>query len=202
MRTRGTLLALAMTGLLMLPAGAWAHTAGKHHAGAKQYGHGGDSNFVKKAAETNLAEIDMAKLAADHAQSDQVKQFADRMVRDHTQANDELSQAAQKSGATVPSEPNAKQKAEADKLAKLNGAAFDHAYMQAQVKGHHEAMALLSGYAKTGKDADLKAWAQKTLPTVKDHGREAQQIASAVGGSKSRHASAKKHRSARHASAT
>ena len=51
-------------------------------------------------------------------------------------------------------------------------------WLQAQVKGHHEAMTLLSGYSKSAKDADLKAWAQKTLATVKDHGKQAQQIAS------------------------
>lgn len=157
-----------------------------------------DTDFVRKAAEMSMAEIKMGELAKGHAQNEQVKQFAERMVRDHTQANDELSQAAQKSGVPLPSDVDDKHKQELDKLSKLSGADFDKAYMQAQVKGHHDTMSLLQGYTKTGKDQDLKAWAQKTLTVVQDHTKHAEQIASQVGAAK--HGSTG-HKSAHHASA-
>src|SRR5262249_44413101 len=92
-----------------------------------------DNTFVTKAAEGGMAEVEFGKLAVEKASNDQVKQFGQRMVDDHSKANDELKTIAQQKNITLPTAISAKDKAEHDRLAKLSGAAFDHAYMSAMV---------------------------------------------------------------------
>jgi putative membrane protein len=136
-----------------------------------------DSAFMRTAAMDGTAEVEHGKLAAQNAASDDVKQFGQRMVDDHGKANAELKSLASKKGVTLPAELDAKHKAMQDKLSKLNGAAFDSAYVAHMVAAHKDAVALFQREAQTGKDAETKAFAEKTLPTLQDHLKSAQALA-------------------------
>ena len=132
-------------------------------------GKGGDSDFVMKAAQGGMEEVELGQLASTQAASADVKQFGQRMVTDHGKANDELKAVAQKNGTTLPTEMSKKQQADKARLAKLNGAEFDKAYMKMMVSDHKEDIAEFEKEAKSGKDADVQAFASKTLPTLKEH---------------------------------
>ncbi len=141
---------------------------------------GSDDAFVKKAAEGGLAEVELGNLAKQKAQSDQVKQFADRMVTDHGKANDQLKTLAQNKNITLPSDLSAKDKALRDRLSKLSGDRFDKAYMQAMVKDHTTDVNEFRHESKSAKDPDVKAFAAQTLPTLEDHLKLAKQDNRAV----------------------
>jgi len=140
-----------------------------------------DNTFVTKAAEGGLAEVELGKLATEKASSDQVKQFGQRMVDDHSKANDELKTLAQQKNITLPTSISAKDKAERDRLAKLSGAAFDRAYMSAMLSDHKKDVSEFRVESTSGKDADIKAFAAKTLPTLEEHLKLAQDANKAVG---------------------
>jgi len=137
---------------------------------------GADSTFMKTAAMDGMAEVEHGRLAAQNAASDEVKQFAQRMVDDHGKANDELKALASQKNVTLPTELDAKHKAMQDKLSKLKGQAFDKAYMTHMVTAHKQAVTLFQQEAKSGKDAETKAFAEKTLPTLQEHLKMAQGI--------------------------
>jgi putative membrane protein len=135
-----------------------------------------DEAFVKTAAIAGMAEVDHGELAATNAESNDVKAFAQKMVADHSKANDELKTIASQKNVMLPTELDAKHKAMQAKLSKLKGAAFDRAYMSHMVTAHKEAVALFQREATSGKDADVKAFAEKTLPTVQAHLKAAQDL--------------------------
>jgi len=135
-----------------------------------------DEQFVLKASEDGLAEVNHGNLAAEKANSAEVKQFAQRMVKDHTKANQELIDLAGKKKFKLAKDMGEKHKAMQDKLAGLSGAEFDRRYMHHMAEAHEKAVALFKAEAKNGKDADLKAFAEKTLPTLQEHLKMAQQL--------------------------
>jgi putative membrane protein len=135
-----------------------------------------DQEFITKAAEGGMAEVAMAKLAQTKAQGAEVKSFAEKMVADHTKANDKLTAIAKAKDSKLPSGPNADQKRKMDELEKLSGAAFDGKYMTIQVEAHQQMHDLMNRQAETGKDAELKAFAMETLTTVKEHHALAKQL--------------------------
>ena len=141
-----------------------------------------DRTFVTHAAHSGLAEVELGRLAAEKASNADVKQFGQRMVDDHTKANDELKGLASQKTVTLPTDLDAKHKAEHARLSKLSGAAFDRAYMAAMVADHNNAVASFQRASKTARDPDLKAWAGKTLPTLQDHQKMAREISSKVRG--------------------
>ncbi len=118
-----------------------------------------DSDFAMKAAQGNMAEVNGGTTAASKGTSADVKNFGNRMVTDHGKALDELKQLAQTKGVTLPTDVSAEQKAEADKLSKLSGSAFDKAYADAMVKDHEKDAKEFEKASKDTKDPDLKAWA-------------------------------------------
>lgn len=140
-----------------------------------------DQKFIMEAAKGGMAEVELGKLAADKASSDQVKQFGQRMVTDHGKANDELKSIAGGKNITLPSDLDAKDKALRDRLSKLSGAQFDRAYMQAMVRDHRKDVNEFKRESTSGKDADVKAFASKTLPTLEEHLKLAQDANRAVG---------------------
>jgi len=129
------------------------------------------TTFAKKVASANTFEIQSSELAKDRAQSDAVKRFADQMISDHTKAGEDFKVAVL--GANIspppPEEPDAKQKATLGKLRSSQGAAFDRAYVSAQLNAHREAVSLFRNYAKSGRTAPLKDFAEGTLPTLEHH---------------------------------
>lgn len=141
----------------------------------------GDAQFVARAAVSGLAEVQLGRLAQTKAASAEVKQFAQMMVADHTAANDELKRIAMAKTMNVPAAPDAMHKATIDRLAALSGAAFDREYMAAMVKDHNAAVALFESEANGGTDAELKAFAGKTLPKLRQHQSAASELAARVG---------------------
>ncbi len=133
-----------------------------------------DQNFMMKAAQGGMAEVKMGQLATQNAQSQAVKDFGQKMVDDHTKANDELKGLAGQKSVTLPTDLDAKDQATYDRLSKLNGAAFDKAYMRDMVMDHRKDIADFQHEANNGRDPDVKAWASKTLPTLQEHLRIAQ----------------------------
>lgn len=143
-----------------------------------------DQKFIKEAATDGKAEVELGKLASERGGSDAVKQFGQKMATDHGKANDELAQLAQQKGITLPSDLDAKHKKLHDRLSKLSGAEFDAAYMREMVRDHDKDVKDFQRESQRGKDADVKAWAAKTLPTLQEHDQLAKQTqASLKGGS-------------------
>ena len=108
-------------------------------------------------------------MAEQKGKNSQVKQFGARMAEDHAKAGDELKRIATGKGLTLPQAPSPEDKREMDKLAKLSGADFDRAYMSHMVADHKKDIAEFEKEASSGQDADIKAFAAKTLPTLREH---------------------------------
>jgi putative membrane protein len=130
---------------------------------------GDDFDFMTAADLAGLAEIELGKLAQTKAQNAEVKKFAAMMVTDHTKAGDELKAIGKKKDFKPATEMDSSHKATMEKLKGLSGADFDKAYVDAMVDDHEDAVDLFEGQAKDGKDAELKAFAAKTLPTIQGH---------------------------------
>ena len=128
-----------------------------------------DKEFVVKAGMGGLAEVQMGNLALQKASNADVKAFAQRMVTDHSKANAELAQLATAKGLALPTELADAHKAGYEHLNGLSGAEFDKAYMQHMVSDHETTVADFDKASTSATDADLKAWAGKTLPTLKEH---------------------------------
>jgi putative membrane protein len=140
-----------------------------------------DAAFMMKAATAGMAEVELGRLAADKAGSDDVKKFGQRMVDDHSKANDELKTLAQNKNVTLPTAIDPHAKAVHDKLSTMTGAAFDRTFMQTMVADHKKAVNDFRMASKSAKDADVKGWAAKTLPTLEAHLKMAQSATTAVG---------------------
>jgi putative membrane protein len=144
-----------------------------------------DDMFARKAAEGGMAEVELGKLAAGKATNPDVKAFAQRMVDDHTKAGDQLKSIVGQANIQLPTDVNAKDKAEKGRLSKLSGAAFDRAYINHMVIDHKKDVADFQKEAKTGQDDAIKNFAQQTLPTLQDHLKAAQDAQMKVKGSAS-----------------
>jgi putative membrane protein len=128
-----------------------------------------DAKFVTTAAADGMAEVNAANMALQKSTNAGVKKFATMMVTDHTKAGDELAAIAKTKNITLPTTPTDDQKKMADDMAKMNGKDFDKDYVNAMVDGHEKAVKLFEDASTNCKDADLKAFAIKTLPTLKMH---------------------------------
>ena len=184
MRTSITItMAAAALALVAAPGTGMAKTMHGKHGGAQhaKAGAKGTQEFVKHAAQGGTAEVALGKMAADKAADPDVKQFAQRMVDDHSKANDEITNLATSKGIQAPTNPAAKEQALMDRLGKLSGPEFDKAYMQAMVTDHDHDVSEFQKYSRSGSDPELKAWAAKTLPTLEEHQQMAKQTAAKVG---------------------
>jgi putative membrane protein len=129
-----------------------------------------DKKFMLEAARAGHAEVEAGKLASSKGSSDAVKKFGQQMADDHGKNNDELSQIAKSKGLTLPDTPDAPHRQVIKKLQGTSGSDFDTQYAkQAGVKDHEAAKKLFSNEAKNGRDPDVKAFAEKTLPTIDHH---------------------------------
>lgn len=155
----------------------------EHKGKAKGAKGGMDKRFVMEAAEGGLAEVQLGNVAKQNGSNDAVKSFGDRMVNDHGTANSELQQLAQQKGWTLPTELKEMHKKHSDQLSTKQGAEFDKMYMQMMVKDHQKDVRAFQRCAQSCTDPDLKAWAAKTVPTLQEHLKQAQQVAQQVGAS-------------------
>jgi putative membrane protein len=125
--------------------------------------------FIRKAAQGGMTEVALGKLAAEKGGSDDVKDFGNRMVKDHTQINDNLKEVAGKMNVKVPADLNAKHQAMVDKFSNLSGAAFDKAYVPAMIKDHKKDISEFEKADQTVKNPDLKKFIEDSTPMMKDH---------------------------------
>ncbi len=129
----------------------------------------GTEGFMTEAAQGGMAEVELGKLASTKAQNASVKQFGQQMMSDHGRANNELKQLAAKKNITLPTDVGAAHKATMEKLSKLSGAEFDKEYVAEMVKDHEKDVAEFQTQSESATDSDVKAFAAKTLPTLKSH---------------------------------
>jgi len=155
-------LAVAAVALALGPALASAQTA--------------DVAFVREAATDSFAEIELGRLATQRAASDAVKRFAQRIVADHTLANQDLAPIAASKGVDMPRELDIQHRAIRDRLVTLSGQEFDRSFMAEMVRDHTKAVSLFQQEAQTGGDPAVRAYAQRQLPILQEHLRLAQDI--------------------------
>ena len=139
-----------------------------------------DNKFVMKAASGGLMEVELGKLAQAKASNAKVKEFGSMMVTDHSKANDELKALAQSKGITLPGTMTDEHQKHVKDLSEKTGNDFDEAYMKMMVNDHKDDVDNFEECSKDSKDADLKAFATKTLPVLQKHLAEAKTIKDAV----------------------
>jgi len=149
-----------------------ASTSAESNASAKE--------FVDKAGTSGLAEVEMGELGAQKAKNSQVKAFAKQMVVDHTKANQELLTAIKGKGLQIPSSRTDMHKAMMEKFQQQEaGKNFDRAYMEQMIEDHKAAVELFETAADDeGLDITMRGYAKQTLPTLRDHLKQAQTIES------------------------
>ncbi|MGI8961268.1 MAG: DUF4142 domain-containing protein [Bryobacteraceae bacterium] len=128
-----------------------------------------DKKFVNDAALGGMAEVELGKVATQKAASDAVKQFGQKMVDDHTKANDQLKEIASRENMSIPDSLDSKHRSRIEKLSKLSGPAFDKAYVKDQVKDHEKDVSDFKSEAQNGSDPNIKQFASSTLPTLEQH---------------------------------
>ena len=143
----------------------------------------GDAKFIEHVARDGQAEVDLGRLGEQKAQAMEVKALARRLVADHTKSNQELMKIAQQGGAQSPVQPSKSERSERAKLEKLNGQAFDKAFVMQIVQDHQKDIKYFQKEQDSLKDPQLKSFAQRTLPVLREHLQMAQQTQQATAGS-------------------
>jgi putative membrane protein len=188
--------------------GTSGRSMGQATAGQAHGADGDARHFVRTASMTSHAEVELGKLASERAQSQDVKQFAQMMIRDHTRSGNELAQAVTPHDVTPSKEIDQKHQQLMTRLRALQGAEFDREYMKAMVDGHREVKSMLekragdgrtaanrndstaapgsrtagtSGSANSALDVTVNQWASKSLPTVEQHLQRAERIHASLG---------------------
>jgi putative membrane protein len=128
-------------------------------------------DFVKKVAISDMFEIQASQLALSKQADADTKPFAEKMVQDHQKTSSELKGLVEGSMVklTLPTSMDSEHQKMLDELNAKSGKDFDQAYDRMQVKAHREAVALFEAYTKSGEDSELKTWAGKTLPHLREH---------------------------------
>jgi len=137
--------------------------------------------FIKDAAQGGEAEVEMGQLAQQKGQNSQIKELGTRLQQDHTKANQELTQLAQKENVTLPAEPTHKENRMTSKLQAKTGADFDKAFAEHVLTDHEKDIRKFQKALQDSKDPDLKAFIQKTLPVLRQHLEMARTAGAAVG---------------------
>lgn len=174
----------------VLAAGAFATLA---VAGASPAAHAADAAkpspvdglFAREAAEMNATEIELSQHAVKNATTPAVKAFAQKMIDDHKAAGDKLKTIADSMDVDLPDSMDSAHSTFKDSLDSLKGPDYERAYVQAMVTDHALAVALFKDEAQNGNNAQLKQFAQETLPTLKQHEADAIKLNGAAGGAES-----------------
>lgn len=132
---------------------------------------------MQHAAAAGLAEVHLGQMALDKSSDAQVKLLAQRIVDDHTKANDQLKTLGQSKQVMLPAALSSDAQKEAMALQAKNGSAFDQAWSKAMIKDHQAAVKMFTQEGKQTKDADLRQFVQATLPTLNTHMQLAQKLA-------------------------
>jgi putative membrane protein len=139
-----------------------------------------DQSFIRESSLGGRAEVEAGHLAEQRSSSAEVKEFARRMVADHTKGNDSLAPLAKMNGVPLPRDLDMDHQVMRAQLSKLQAGAFDRAYLQAQVSDHQKTAQLLEYEIGAGQSERVKAYARMMLPTVLDHLEHAQRLLAAL----------------------
>jgi putative membrane protein len=137
-----------------------------------------DAAAMKQLAQANLNEVEAGKLGASKAQSPDVKEFGQKMVKDHGRMYEDLKQLAQRKDVALPDKAALKDLAQMKLLERKSGAEFDREYMDHMIKDHEKDLKDAQAIAAKAKDPEFKAAVQQAIPTIQEHLRLAQRIAS------------------------
>jgi putative membrane protein len=136
-----------------------------------------DKIFVKKAMQGSIAEVQLGELTLQKSNNDQVKQFARKMIDDHTKLNEQMRPVAQQLGVEIPTEVSKKDKSLMSKMQALSGAAYDEAYIKDMVKDHKQDLSEFHMEASNGHDPSIRDAATQGSKTISEHLQMAEQLA-------------------------
>ena len=140
-----------------------------------------DKEFLVKAASAGHREVQLSRLADSNSKNQQVKQFAQMIVKDHTAANEKISTLLKPYKTAVVVGFDKEMREESTRLSKLENQDFDRAFAKVMVDDHNKAVKLFEHQAKSGKDQDAVSFAKETLPTLRKHLQRAQELATSAG---------------------
>ena len=135
-----------------------------------------DRQFMAKAAQSDMTEIQTSQLALKRSQNQQVRQFAQEMIQQHTQSSNKLKPLAAQKGVALPKSLGADNQALLTQLTRLSGTQFDQAYMSGQARAHAKTQSFYQSELQQGQDTDVKSFASQVLPIVTAHLRMAQNM--------------------------
>jgi len=138
------------------------------------------ADFMVKVADVGMTEVKLGGIAQKKAMNKRVKDFGEMMTRDHTKAGDELKSLARRKNVTLPDSIGSDHRNKIDNLEKKNGKDFDRAYIDMMVDGHQSTVNDFEKASNNTKDPDVKAWVDKTLPTLRAHLDSAKAIQKAI----------------------
>ena len=128
-----------------------------------------DCSFIQAAAQGGMTEVKLGELASRAGQRDDVKQFGQRMVKEHGGINDDLKALAAQKGVTLPDILDAEHQGMVDKMSALSGSDFDNAYIAGMIKDHKTDAKAFKAESSSTKDTDVKGFVDKTIPVVNEH---------------------------------
>lgn len=137
--------------------------------GEKVAAPGTDQSFLQRAAEMNLYEIELGKIAERAASNPEIRKLAQEAIKNHTAANQQLGKLAAAKGITLPSSPSKMQQRKIAMLESKKGAQFDKAFLQDQVQSTQQSISTYEREHGRTADPEIKEWAQSMLPKLKDH---------------------------------
>jgi putative membrane protein len=136
-----------------------------------------DKKFVQEALQGGAAEVELGQLAVQKASSEDVKQFGQKMMDDHTKMGDQMKDVAKKEGISIPNGVPAKDKELETKLKSLSGESFDNAYIKAMLKDHQHDLSEFKKEANSGNDTSIKDAASQGQQIISEHLKMVQDIA-------------------------
>src|SRR5512134_2270500 len=125
-----------------------------------------DQKFAADAAKDSMAEVELGQLALNKSDNAKVREFANQMIQDHSKANVQLQSIAKSGNVVLPSDPGEKLQKPMNKLSGLTDKDFDRAYAEAMAEDHEKAVKLFQQYQRDGRNKELGAFAQQTLPVL------------------------------------
>ncbi len=137
--------------------------------------------FAIKAAESGMLEVKLAQLAQQKSQSQEIKDLAQKLEQDHTQANNQLTDLAKQKNIDLPTDLKGECQEHYQAFQKLDGKDFDNAYLLFNVKAHLKGIMMFQKESQNGTDAEIKQWASQTLPTLQRHAGHINTVAQAAG---------------------
>ncbi len=134
--------------------------------------------FLAEAAHDSASEIQMSRIAEQRARTQAVKDYAQMIVQDHTQANQQLMDLAQRENLPLPSEPTAGVAQEASEMQTAKAGDFDLDYMTRMAEDHNRALGMFRDIANSSPDPQIRAWAASQIPILEKHEKQAALLAS------------------------